>query len=170
MLKTILLSGLLLFIALAVSAQPKSKKWRITVIGQHFRTNGNLYRVTDSSIVLMFDRQRTDEINFADIIKIKLKPGFGGEHVAISFTSFLVEGIAGGVIIGTAMSEGKTGEPAAMSGVVGGIVGGLAVGITAAIVNPMIYNKIKSKKIYVHHDKIFYESLKLRLQPYCVVQ
>lgn len=170
MLKISILSALLLCTAFAVLAQSKGKKWQIIVTGNHFRAKGIFLRVTDSSVVLLFSKKRTDEINFEDIDKIKLKPSFGGEHVAISLTSFLIEGIIGGAVIGSAMSKGKTGEPAAMSGVVGGIVGGTAVGITAAIVNPMIYDKIKTKKIYVHHDKVFYESLKPRLQPYCLVQ
>ena len=172
--KIILICWLLLFISFSVSAQSKKKpkKWQVIVIGKHLRTRAFLQNVTDSSIVLVFGNRRTKEIGLSTIKKIKLKPRYYS-GVAMGAASFFVEGIAGGIIIGTALSKGKTegpGGPAAMAGVVGGIGGGLALGFISAIVNPIILDKLVAKKFYVHHDNIYYQSLKLRLKPYCLIQ
>jgi hypothetical protein len=169
--KIVFLFFFLCFAVFSVSAQPKKKpkKWQIIVIDKHFRTRAFLQNVTDSSVVLLFNGNKTREINFKTIDKIKLKHRYYS-GVAIRAASFFIEGIAGGIIIGTALSKGKTGEPAAMSGVVGGIGGGLAVGLVSAIINPLIADKLLSRKFYVHPDSISHQSLKFRLKPYCLIQ
>jgi hypothetical protein len=171
MTSTSLLFCFLFFAVFSASAQSKKKpkKWQIIVMGKQLRARAYLQNVTDSSIVLAFGNGPTKEISFKTITKIKLKPRYYS-GVAAGAASFFLEGIAGGIIIGTAFSKGKTGEPAAMSGVVGGVGGGLAVGFTSAILNPLILDKLVSKKFYVHQDSVSYQSLKLRLKPYCLIQ
>jgi hypothetical protein len=169
--KVILIFSILVCAVVSVSAQKKKdpKNWRIIVYGKTIWTKGSLQNVTDSSVVILFPDKKTREINFNLLRKIKLRPRhYSG--VAIGAASFFVEGIAGGIIIGNAMSKGKTGEPAAMSGVVGGIGGGILAGITSAIVNPLLVEKLVSKKIYVHHDPASYDALKIRLKPFCLNQ
>jgi hypothetical protein len=157
------------YAAFPVSAQSKKnpRNWQIIVTGDHLRKRGFLQKVTDSSVVLLI-QNHTDEINFTTIRKIKLKLRYIG--VATGVAGFFVEGIAGGVIIGNSLSAGKTGEPAAMSGVVGGIGGGLLVALTAAVMNPVIVDILTSKKFFVEQDSIYFQSLELRLKPYCLIQ
>jgi hypothetical protein len=168
--KIILLISFLLYTGFSVWAQSKGrhKIWRITVIGKEFRAKGILQRVTDSSVVLLFRKNRTDEINFAMLTKIKLRTRHNNGWKML--TSFGVGGYTGGYIFATELSKGRTGEGASMAGVVGAIGGLLLVGATSALAAPLISNIFTAKKIYVHQDSVFYQSLKLRLKPYCLIQ
>ena len=106
--KIILLLFILLGAVISVSAQKKKnpKKWRIIVYGKTLWKSGLLQNVTDSSVVLLLPDKKTQEIKFNMLRKIKLRPrqysGF-----AIGAGSLFVEGIAGGYIIGNAMSKEK---------------------------------------------------------------
>jgi hypothetical protein len=168
--KIILLISFLLTTGFSVWAQPKGRQkiWRITVIGNQFRAKAILQNVTDSSVILLFRKNRTDEINFTMLRKIKLRTRHNKGWKML--TSFGVGGITGGVIIGSQLSRGRTGEPAALAGVVGGIGGGLLVGLTSALAAPLISNIFTTKKFYVQQDSFYYQSLKIRLKPYCLIQ
>jgi outer membrane lipoprotein SlyB len=110
-------------------------------------------------------RGNTDEMTFRDIDKIKLRPlsSMTGQRLL----GFFVGGISGGVITGTILSTGRSGEPRALAGVVGGIAGGIIFGITGALLAPVICKMISTKKIVVQHTAEFYLSLKQKLLRYC---
>jgi hypothetical protein len=170
MLKVILLIIFLGYTGFVALAQSKSKKkeWQIIVIGKEFRAKAILQNVTDSSVILLFRKKQTDEINFTSIEKIKLRPRYNESTKRL--IGFFAGGIAGGIIIGTALSSGREGEPAALAGVVGGIGGGLLVGIAGALTAPMISNIFSARNFIIIQDSIYYQRLPGKLKPYCLIQ
>lgn len=162
-----LLSFLLVFHSF-VYAQNKTskKKWEVVLSLHGFKAKGILKSVTDTSVVIIVRKNYTDEILFKDIHKIKIR---GVSNVLLTrVAAFFIGGIAGGTIVGTSLSRGRQGEPAALAGVIGGIGGGILIGIGSAIVAPGIVKLFPKKSIMVKQDSSFLAVLKLQLLPYCM--
>ena len=156
------------FIMISLKAQHKIpvKKWEIVMIGDDFKSKGILKSVTDSSAIIVLRGNYTDEIPFRDIHKIKIR---SARNTALTrLAGFFIGGISGGVLTGSALSNGRDGEPRAMAGVVGGIFGGILFGITGMLFAPTIIKWFPHKKIIVKHDSISITTLKQQLLPYCL--
>lgn len=141
------------------------KEWEIIVFSGGNKYKGVLKKVTDSSVVILVKEGFADEIVYREIDKIKLRPlkSKAGQRLLGFFTG----GIIGGVLTGTILSAGRSGEPRAMAGVVGGIAGGLLFGIAGALLAPAISKMISTKKIVIQHNTGSYVSLKQKLLTYC---
>jgi len=162
---------LIFFLAIAINslkAQHKisGKKWEIVMNSVDFKVKGILKSVTDSSAIILVRGNYTDEILFRDINKIKIRAA--RNRTLTRLTGFFVAGISGGILTGTTLSKGRTGEPAALAGVIGGIFGGIFFGVTGMLLAPTIIRLFPHKKIMVKHDSISIAALKRQLLPYCL--
>jgi len=151
--------------SLHVYSNHSSKEWEVIIFSGGNKYKGILQKVTDSSVVLLVKMNNIDEIAFRDIDKIKLRPlsSMTGQRLL----GFFVGGISGGVITGTILSAGRSGEPRALAGVVGGVAGGIVFGVAGALLAPVIGRMISTKKIVLHHTTEFYLSLRQKLLAYC---
>ena len=159
---------LFVLIITSLDAQNKvsGKKWEVVMTLNGFKAKGILKSVSDSSAVIIVRKNYTDEIQFRDIKKIKIRSA--NNEILTRLTGFFVGGISGGIIIGTSLSKGRQGEPAALAGVIGGIGGGILVGIASALIAPQIAKLFSHKIIIVKQDSAFLAELKQQLLPYCL--
>lgn len=142
------------------------RPWKAVVYLTTGKIKGTFYNITDSSVFVQGLDIRPDEIKLADIRKIRLVPdyGKGGRKVV----GFLVGATAGAIIVSQALSNGKTGEPAALGGVTGGIGGGLIGGIAGFFAYPALYSGVASRKFSIEHNPQFYSSLREKLEPFSI--
>jgi hypothetical protein len=158
---------LFIFFANASNGQRHYKEhpWKAVIFFEAGKIRGEFERVTDSSIIITGRDKRPDEVPFDVIRKIRLIKDYGQP------TRQVIGFFAGGAFGATAGSmllrgNNRTGEPAALAGVVGGIAGGIIAGITGAISAPGIYNLFSAKRFHVAHDPAFYKILRIKLEPY----
>jgi len=159
------------FLAIAINslkAQHKNslKKWEAVMAGADFKVKGLLKAVTDSSAIIIVRKNYTDEILFQGIDKIKIRSA--SNRSSTRLTGFFVGGIVGGALIGTSLSKGQQGEPAAMAGVVGGIFGGILAGVIGMLVAATIVRLFPHKIINVKNNGKSIATLKQQLLPYCL--
>jgi hypothetical protein len=136
------------------------------MIGADFKDKGVLKAVTDSSAIIIVRKNYTDEILFQGIDKIKIRSAGNGSSTRL--TGFFIGGIVGGALIGTSLSKGREGEPAALAGVVGGIFGGILAGVIGMLVAPTIVRLFPHKIINVKNNSKSIATLKHQLLPYCL--
>ncbi len=156
----------LLLITLSTFAQKKhrAKSWAASISLDGGRVKGELYSVSDSSVTILGSDKKPDEILFNDISKIKLhRIGSKGLQRTAGIVIGSVLGAWGTASI---LTKDRTGEPAALAGVVGGIGGGLIGAILGFFVSPPIHDLFSSKKFLVHKDPSVYMSLKDKLKAY----
>jgi hypothetical protein len=166
--KPLLISVLLLFFILPVSGQRHHnvRFWKATIFFQQGKIKGQLYNVTDSSVILLGRDNRPDETLFSQINKIRIVPQNGKSEKRI--LGFFIGGGLGAWSITTLLNKGRQGGPVAMAGVVGGI-GGFVLGGSAGIAaGPGIYNFFAAKRFHIVHDPAFYPLLKTKLKPYSI--
>jgi hypothetical protein len=139
------------------------KQWDVVIKTNHHKVKGRFENVSDSGVVIGFSKNRKQEVSFSEMKRILIRRS--RDETAISIIALAVGGITGGVVIGTSLSDGKSGEPAALAGVVGGIVGGLVSGLVSAISAPEII-KLFARKIKVEHSAQSYVELQKELVRY----
>jgi hypothetical protein len=154
-----------IFAGNSFSASPPKEQWQAVITCNGFKFKGVLKNVTDSSVIIAVRGKETDEFLFRDMDKIKLRPLHGEPGKRL--VGFFAAGITGGVITGMAVSAGRTGEPAALAGVVTGIGSGLLFGLTGTLLAPQVSNLFATRKIIVQHNSTFYVLLRQKLSAYC---
>ena len=144
-------------------ADAQKEIWETIVFTSYSKDKGVLKEVNDSSLVLL-TKSGKQTLLYNDITRLKFIRKRNTATKVIGGS--IVGATLGAAVTASQLSKGKTGEPKALSGVVGGIGGGIAGGIVGAFTAPLLCDLLFARKIKVEHNLIFYQSLRQKLQPY----